>query len=240
MFLDIHELLNDPNKIEETEKASTRLVTQAVYEFRETAAEIFTHEQDFAQDIAEDITREALDRLGVSRMDVRLFGKMDYKRARYVFHPTYAVRQALFVDSKAEKEHGTSTLQTAQTSLRIRHMRAGNPVDEQGTMPLYLETDRGNCITTTIFVKYEYQDEPSTKLLEITVASLPNGALQSNYNPSPTDTIWRTGRNAPSREEPFRVRLVFDLLKQKAAWRVQTIPMNPMLPVTPGSFPWDE
>src|SRR5436309_16071605 len=117
MFIEPAELANQPDRLEEIEKASMRLVTQAVYEFRLTAAEIFAREKDLAQDIAEDITREALDRLGVSRMDLRLFGKIDYKRARYVFHPEYAVRQALFVDSKAEKESGTATLQTAQTSL---------------------------------------------------------------------------------------------------------------------------
>lgn len=238
MFIDTAKLLADPNKIEEIEKASARLVTQAIYEFRDTAAQIFSNEPDLPQDIAEDITREALDKLGASRIDVRLFGKIDYKRARYMFHPGYAVRQALFVDSKAEKEHGTSTLQTAQTSMRIRHVRAGGPVDEHGTLPLSIETEKGSCITTTVFVKYVYMDRPKTKLGEITVVALPSGALQNKYNSSAKDTIWRAGRNAPSRGEPFRVRLVFDLLKEKARWRVQTI--IPGSPSTPGSFPWDE
>lgn len=240
MFIDVNELLNDPEKLEETEKASAKLVTQAVYEFRRTAAEIFKREPDLAQDIAEDATREALDRLGVSRMDIRLFGKIDYKRARYVFHPDYAVRQALFVDSKAEKEHGTITLQTAQTSMTIRHIRAGKAVQVPGTLPLLVHTEKGDCICTTIFVKYEYSDKPKTKLLEISVAAAPSGALQKTYNPSVDDTIWRAGRNAPTRGEPFRVRLVFDRLKEKASWRVQSIPMNPVLPDTAGSFPWDE
>lgn len=238
MFIDTADLLTDPDKIEEIEKASARLVTQAVYEFRQTAAEIFRREPDLPQDIAEDISREALDRLGVSRMDERLFGKIDYKRARYVFHPNYAVRQALFVDSKAEKEHGTSTLQTAQTSMRIRHIRAGKSVNERGMLPRSIETEKGSCITTTVFVKYEYEDKPCVRLKEITVVALPSGALQKRYNPSPTDTIWRAGRNAPTRGERFRVRLVFDLLKRKARWRVQTI--LPDAPSTPGSFPWDE
>ena len=234
MFLDPAAL--SPAQIEEIEKASARLVTQAVYEFRETAGEIFHVEKDLAQDIAEDITREALDKLGVSRMDLRLYGKIDYKRARYVFHPEYAVRQALFVDSKAEKEHGTSTLQTTQTSMKIRHIRAEQEIDEAGELPINI----GNCLTTTIFVKYEYEEQPSNKLLEITVASLPSGLLQDRYNPTAQDSIWRAGRNAPTLGEPFRVRLVFALLKAKMKWRVQTIPMNPMLASTPGSFPWDE
>jgi hypothetical protein len=107
-------------------------------------------------------------------------------------------------------------------------------------MPLYVETDKGKCITTTVLVKYEYEDQPEMKLLEITVAAVPSGALQATYNPTARNSIWRAGRNAPSRGEPFRVRLVFDALKAKARWRIQTIPMNPMLPATPGSFPWDE
>jgi type II restriction enzyme SfiI len=241
VFIDPAELRNELDKIEEIEKSSARLVTQAVYELRDESARIFARERDLAQDIAEDLTREALDRLGVSRMDFRLFGKIDYKRARYVFHPNYAVRQALLVDSKAEKEHATATLQTAQTSMRIRHMRAGSRVDEPGTLPSIIESDKGNCITTTIFVKYEYEDAPESKLLGITIVALPNLMLQGRYNPTAVDTIWRAGRNAPSRGEPFRVRLVFEQLKNKTRWRVQHIPMypNPIVP-GPGSFPWDE
>ena len=55
MFIDPASLSDDPAKIEEVEKASARLVAQAIYEFRQTAAEIFSREKDLAQDIAEDI-----------------------------------------------------------------------------------------------------------------------------------------------------------------------------------------
>src|SRR5438874_9191539 len=153
MFTDPASLAHEPGKLEEIEKASTRLVTQAVFEFRNEAAEIFARQSDKPQDVAEDLTREALDRLGVSRMDSRLPGNIDYKRARYVFHPDYAIRQALLVDSKAEKESLTATLQTAQTSLRIRHhLSSGGQVDEPGGLPPIAESDRGNCITTSVIV----------------------------------------------------------------------------------------
>lgn len=238
MFIDPSSLATNPERLEEIEKASLRLVTQAVYDFRETAAAIFENEKDLVQDIGEDITREALDKMGVSRIDERLFGKIDYKRARYVFHPQYAVRQALFVDSKAEDVSGqaTATLQTAQTSLRIRHIRSGIPVDEAGKLPCVIRTSKTQCLTTTIFVKYNYEKlgEGLYKLLSIVVAALPNGILQDSYNPTAEATIWRAGRNAPSRGEAFRVRLVFSLLKNKKNWRVQTIPMSP------ASFEWDE
>lgn len=261
MFIDPRSLTQDHQRLEEIEKASRRLVTQAILDFRETAAEIFAKEPDLVQDFGEDITREALDRMGVSRIDQRLFGKIDYKRARYLFHPEYAVRQALLVDSKAEKVAGasTATLQTAQTSLRIRHIRANTAVDEEGKLPSVLDTPQGPFLTTTIFVKYNYRvvdlvsgaadegvevedeeerqegaDSGSNQLVDITVAALPNGFLQDIYNPTATDTIWRPGRNSPMRGEPFRVRLVFDLLKAKASWRVQKIQMAPT------GFVWDE
>ncbi len=152
MFIDPNNLETDLMRLEEIEKATMRLVTQAVYDFRRTAADIFENEKDLAQDIGEDITREALDKIGVSRIDERLFGKIDYKRARYVFHPEYAVRQALFVDSKAEEDQGraTATLQTAQTSLRIRHVRSRQEVDVPGSLPRVIETGKTKYLTTTI------------------------------------------------------------------------------------------
>jgi len=155
---------------------------------------------------------------------------------------------------KAEKEHGTATLQTAQTFMRIRHIRAGVAVDERGELPEVIESEKGNCITTSMVVKYEYTDRPQTKLLAITIAAIPNGMLQNFYNPNANDTMWRTGRNAPRRGEPFRVRLVFSKLQDKKRWRVQTIPV-PHVPAAqqPGPaiahggppqsaevFPWDE
>lgn len=231
MFIDPTELKNDLIRLEEIEKASLRLVTQAVYDFRKTASVIFENERDLAQDIGEDITREALDRMGVSKVDERLFGKIDYKRARYIFHPDYALRQALFVDSKAEEVSGkaTATLQTAQTSLRIRQIRQGREIDETGKLPCVIESGSAKFLTTTIFVKYNYSPSPGGggELSSIIVAALPNGMLQEIYNPSARDTIWKAGRNAPSRGEPFRMRLAFDLLKRKRNWRVQMIPMSP-------------
>ena len=112
---------------EEIEKASLRLVVQAILDFRDDAIAIFREESDSVADIGEDITREALDRMGMSKIDQRLFGKMDYKRARYLFHPEYAIKQALFVDSKAEKisGQGTATLQTSQISMTVKQIRSG-------------------------------------------------------------------------------------------------------------------
>jgi hypothetical protein len=229
-------LAADLDRLEEIEKATLRLVTQAIDDFSGQAAVIFAAEKDRVADIGEDLTREALDRLGVSKIEQRIFGKMDYKRPRYVFEPAYAVRQAMLVDSKAEAADAqdTATLQTAQTSLRIRHMRSGAPTDEAGTLPAVITTGGGlKLLSTTVFVKYNYTVTAGTyNLASATVAALPNGMLQARYNPTAADTIWRTGRNAPTRGEPFRARLVFAWLKAKASWRVQSVPMGG------GAFAW--
>jgi hypothetical protein len=39
-----------------------------------------------------------------------VYGNVDYKRARYIILPEEIIRQALFVDSKAEKEGRTAWL----------------------------------------------------------------------------------------------------------------------------------
>ena len=238
MLLDPADLKADLDTLEGIEKASMRLVTQAIVDFREDAAAIFNRERDLPQDFAEDITREALDQMGVSRIPQRLYGKIDYKRARYVFHPGYALRQALFVDSKAEKISGaaTATLQTAQTSMRIMHIRQGKPVDVQGALEPVIHTEVGDFLPTTIFVKYNYTEETdeSKALDSITVACVPHAFLQERYNPDAESTIWRSGRNAPSLGEAFRVRLVFRLLAERTAWRVQQVP------VAPSSLEWVE
>ena len=236
MFRDPTTLTADLDTLEDIERASQRLVTQALVDFMQDAKFIFTGESDLQADIGEDITREALETVGASRIPVRLFGKMDYKRARYVFHPDYAIRQALFVDSKAEKAALMARVQTSQTSMRIRQVRAGQSVDVPGELPQVLNAGNQSFLTTTVFVKYFYEEvEHGNNLKMIRVACLPNGMLQDKYNPTAADTIWRAGPNAPTLGEEFRTRLSFDLLRQKAAWRVQDIAIDPEAP-----FVWAE
>ena len=237
MLIDPHTLQDNLARLEDIERASLRLVTQAIFDFRDTAAEIFRLESDLVADIGEDITREALDRLGMSRIDQRLFGKIDYKRARYLFHPDFSIKQALFVDSKAEKldGQGTATLQTSQLSLEIRQIRANQVMNVAGKLPTVIEIGAESYLTTTIFVKYNYETFEDTNLLRsITIAALPNGLLQVQYNPTAEDTIFLAGRNAPTLGEEFRVRLKFQRLEEKARWRVQRI-----LP-SPDGFTWNE
>ncbi len=76
MTLNPAELPCNLDLLESIEKATLRLVVQAVYSFAGEAADIFRNERDDVQDIAEDITREATDRIGASVIPVRLFGSI--------------------------------------------------------------------------------------------------------------------------------------------------------------------
>lgn len=51
MTLDLSSIGTSPDIIESIEKATLRLVTQAVYDFRESANEIFLGERDLVADI---------------------------------------------------------------------------------------------------------------------------------------------------------------------------------------------
>lgn len=241
MTLNADDIRADIDIIEQVEKATLRMVVQAIYDFRQDALEIFAGESDLVADIGEDITREALDRQGMPAIPVRLFGKIDYKRATYLFQPEYAVRQALFVDSKAEKVEGerTATIQTSQTSMHIRQMRRNQPINVLGDMDTIAVVRDVDYLTTTIFVKYNYYEEltqePTNNLASISVLCLPNGMLQYCYNPNAADDIWSAGRDAPTRGEAFRVRINLAKLKNKAKWRVQTIVADPLQP-----FIWDD
>ena len=240
MTLDPTELPANLDVLESIEKATLRLVVQAIYSFVGEAADIFRNERDDVKDIAEDITREAMDRIGTSVIPVRLFGTIDYKRARYLFSPDFSLRQALFVDSKAEKVEGarTVTIQTSQTSMRIRQIRAGAEVDDPGEVPtVYLDRDNVAYLTTTVFVKFNYQvvAERQNQLESISITCLPNGILQDRYNPNPQTTFWMAGRNAPTRGEGLRVRIGLPRLKALSNWRVQRIQVEPEI-----AFTWDD
>jgi hypothetical protein len=239
MTLDPRSLESDLDLLEAIERATLRLVVQAIYDFLEDATEIFALEQDRVADIGEDITREALDRLGTSSIPVRLSGSIDYKRARYIFHEDFSLRQALFVDSKAEKVSGRNAarIQTAQTSMRVRQVRAGQVLDEPGGLPTVVDRAGNLLLTTTVFVKYNYDAAANSQydLSSISVLALSNGMLQERHNPTAADTFWIAGPNAPTRDEPFRVRISLPRLKGRAAWRVQSVQLKPTR-----YFSWDE
>ena len=213
-----------PDEIEAVEKLTLRWVFQATLDFGMEAHEIFLKSPDDVKDIAEDITRELLDRLPGHNVPQRIFGTMDYKKARYIILPDQTIRQALFVDSKAEKSNATATIQMSQSSMLIRQQRGGREVEEAGSLPKISEYAGRHYLTTTALLHFKYTDiRDAHHLQEVTLTAIPNGMLQDKYNPNATETIWLAGRNAPSRGEDFRVRLGFSRLREKCPWRVQKI-----------------
>ncbi len=213
-----------PRAVEAVEKLTLRWIFQAVLDFGAAASEIFRESPDEVKDIAEDITRELLDRLPGFNTPQRVFGTVDYKKARYVILPEQTVRQALFIDSKAEKDDDTATMQMSQTSLSVRQSRAGKLVNERGHLPCISTYEGKQYLTTTCLIHFHYEDRRGKHHLKsATLCAVPNGLLQDTYNPSAADTFWNAGRNAPTRGEDFRVRLNFAKLAAKTIWRVQTI-----------------
>jgi hypothetical protein len=214
-----------PEELELLEQATMAMVVQALKDYQQQAVTIFREETDSPQDIAEDVTREALESMGVSRINERLYGKVDLKKAVYVFLPE-AQPVALMLDSKAEKPNGnrTATIQMSQTSMRVRMWRTGQVVDEPGKLDTIIRRGNRDLYVVTLVAKYVYREtETSHELERIIVACIPNGMLQDRYNPDASDGIWLAGRNAPSLGEDFRVRVSYRELQSKASWRVEEI-----------------
>jgi hypothetical protein len=212
------------NDIERIERLTLRWIFQAAYDFGSEAHEIFRRSRDDVEDVAEDVTRELLDRLPGHNIPRRIFGTVDYKKYRYIILPELLVRQTLFVDSKAEKSANNATLQMSQTSLHVRQKRGDREIDESGLLPSIYNDEGVNLLTTTAFIHFNYKTtQEAYRLLSATLICLPNGLLQEKYNPDVEHGFWRVGRNAPTRGEDFRVRVSFQALANLAPWRVQKL-----------------
>ena len=187
---------------ERLERTVFEMVVQALTDYLPAAAKIFREETDQPQDIAEDVMREALEEMGLPGIQERLYGKVDYKKAIYVFMPE-ARPVALMLDAKAEKENGSATIQMSQTSMLSRYVnqKTNEPVEYHGKLPQDIKRGKHQLHVVSIIAKYVYSESASGhyQLERIIVAGIPNGKLQNSYNPTPDDTIWRAGRHAPSR-----------------------------------------
>lgn len=102
--------------LEQIERLTLRWIFQAVLDFGMDAYEVFLKSPDDVKDVAEDITRELLDRLPGFNVPQRIFGTVDYKRARYVILPDRIVRQALLSTQKLRRR-------IAQPRSRCRRRR---------------------------------------------------------------------------------------------------------------------
>ena len=213
------------DELELLERTTFEMVVRAIEDYFQESVTVFREERDEAGDIAEDVMREAVEAMGLSGIHERLYGKVDYKKAIYVFVP-HAEPVALMLDAKAEKGNTSATIQMSQTSMWIRYIDSrGNPVDEQGKLGSTLTRNGRKLRVVSIVAKYVYADreEGGYDLKKIILACIPNGQLQERYNPIPESTIWRAGRHSPKRGEDFRVRLSFSRLKEKSSWRVRYI-----------------
>jgi len=213
-------------EIEAIEKLSMRSTTQALLNFAINAWDEFRNSPDDADGVAEDVTQEALRDLSGFPIRQRLYGTVDYRQARYVFLPEYMIRQALFVDSKAEKSASSGRIQISQTSLRVLFLRGdGTTVNTAGGLqPVIPLTNGISYLATTLFVHYHYDELVAGRVLKaILIAALPNGKLESDYVISSVDHIWNVGPDSPARGEKQRARLSFAKLAQKKPWRVQRI-----------------
>jgi hypothetical protein len=186
---------------------------------------------DVGRAIAEDVTEMALDTEGIISKSVPLSGRTDHKMVRTVTHPEDSDReygQALMIDSKAEKEDGTSTIQRGQTSMDIKfkNQNRDKEYDESGNLPKVINTPGGSLLPTTILVKYKYDADriEDMNLEKIVISCIPHGYLQDRYNKDVDDgDIWRVGRDSPKHDENFRVRLRYDGLRNKKDWRVKEL-----------------
>lgn len=216
-----------PEKVELLEQTVMALVVQAITDYREDAVAIFREETDLPQNIAEDVTREAVDSMGVPSTHDRLYGKVDIKKAIYAFLPE-PTEVALMLDARAEEQSdGAATVQMPQNSMRVKMMRAGEEIDAPGRLEQVMHRGDRTYQVVTIIAKYVYEEiDESQNLHRIIVACIPNGILQDKYNPTPADTIWLAGRDAPTLGEDSGVRLSYRKLQEKASWRVREIELK--------------
>lgn len=201
------------------------MVVQALTDYSTDATTIFSEETDEVQDIAEDVLRDAISTMGLSEIHERLYGKVDFKKAIYVFAPD-AEPVALMLDAKAEKDGHTATMQMSQTSMVVRQNRSNTEISVPGGLDKFITRGNRRMLTVTVIAKFVYGEDDAKVnrwLEQIIVACVPNGLLQEKYNPRADDSIWLAGRNAPSRGEDFRVRLSYAKLKEKSPWRVVAI-----------------
>ena len=78
---------------------------------------IFLKSPDNVQDIAEDITRDLLDRLSGFNVPQRIYGTVDYKKARYVILPDQTIRQALFIDYLNHQDNAKCRKEQSRTRI---------------------------------------------------------------------------------------------------------------------------
>jgi hypothetical protein len=228
--IDVDDLNLD--QIELVEKISLRLAFQALVWFAPQAWDIFDRSPDDPQDIAEDVTREAIGVFKGFSINERLFGTIDFKQARWLPMPFGLVPQALMVDSKAKRayENARLDLQMSQVSMDVLLESKKEPLQPLLKMAMDLRFEGGlvrKAITSVITAHYSYDIKPvgqvGNRLQKIIVAAVPNGLLKERYSSSRERTVFGVGKQSSGRGEGPRVRIYYSTLRSFAVWRMQEI-----------------
>ena len=141
------------DELEVLERTTFEMVVQAITDYLRESILVFREEQDLPSDIAQDVMREAIEEMGLSGIRERLYGKVDYKKAIYVFLP-HPQPVALMLDAKAEKGNSSATIQMSQTSMHIRYVdKSGETVDERGKLSSTIIRNNLELKVVTIITK---------------------------------------------------------------------------------------
>ena len=225
------------DQIELMEKATLRVIVQAVQEYSKEAKEIFDNTAAPSQNevivLAEDLVQYALEVAEVYPINKRFAGFIDYKRVRW-FPTSFGVfPQVFLVDAKASTENNRETLQQSQLTMNADFMSNGRVVSLGAGVPphMLVRTSDGQdlkAITTSGFIHFFYQDVSTTtppyrNLKSIYVLALPHAVLKQRYNPDANTTFYGQGKHSPARGEAARIRVYFTRLRRMCPWRLQEL-----------------
>jgi hypothetical protein len=225
-------------EIEQLEKATLRVIVQALQEYSWEAKQIFDKTAADSETevivLAEDILQYALEVAELYPINKRYAGFIDYKRVRWFPTPFGLIPQALLVDAKASTENNRDTLQRSQLPMdaEFRDAKGKAHTLSAGVLPHLEIVFDGDvvlgAISTSILVHFYYvnkSSEPGTHrdLKSIFVLALPHARLKSKYNPSPDHTFFGQGKHSPARGEAARIRVYFSRFREMCPWRFQQL-----------------
>jgi hypothetical protein len=226
------------SQIEQLEKATLRVIVQALQEYSREAKQIFDFTEAESETevivLAEDILRYALEVAELYPINKRYAGFIDYKRVRWFPTPFGLIPQALLVDAKASTENNRDTLQRSQLPMdaEFQDNKGNIHTLSAGVLPhLSIDFNGGvtlGAISTSILVHFYYENRSTRpgsfrELKSIFVLALPHARLKPKYNPNPLKTFFGQGKHSPARGEAARIRVYFNRFREMCPWRFQSL-----------------
>ncbi len=258
-MLQDYRLLNE-DELESLEKQTLRMIVQAVQEYSKEARDLFENTPAASETelivLAEDLTQYALEVAECYPINKRFAGFIDYKRVRWLPSPFGLFPQVLLVDAKASKERNRTTLQQSQLPMdaeftitrgRRKDLTSRLTAGVPPHMALASQSPLGlAAVTTSAFIHFYYtrldsKTPPYRTLNAIYVLLLPHQRLKQRYNPDASASFFGEGKHSSARNEEPRIRVYFDALVRRCAWRIQALhyPAGPgyTLPVWRDIYP---